>query len=127
MRLSCTVLPVRTHRVPTGSCPTLLRQLRSIMINNLGAVATQGHSTLTRNVQLHDTVETQVSDSPERRSFNQDELDDIQTIVAEIIATNAPLTITQTKNFLKSESTHLTTLIDLPSEKATIRCCPKHR
>lgn len=82
------------------------------MINNLGAVATKGHSTLTRNIQLHDTVETQVSDSPERRSFNQDELDDIQTIVAEIIATNAPLTITQTKNFLKSESTHLTTLIE---------------
>ena len=53
-----------------------------------------------------------MSDSPERRSFNQDELDDIQTIVAEIIATNAPLTITQTKNFLKSESTHLTTLIE---------------
>lgn len=81
------------------------------MINNFGAVATQGHSTLTRNIQLHDTVETQVSDSPERRSFNQDELDDIQTIVAEIIATNAPLKVTQTKNFLKSESTHLTTLI----------------
>lgn len=81
------------------------------MINNLGAVATQGHLTLTRNIQLHDTVETQVSDSPERRSFNQDELVDIQTIGAEIIATNAPLTITQTKN-LMSQSTHLTTLIE---------------
>lgn len=96
MRLSCTVLPVRTHRVPTGSCASHSSQTaeKYYMINNLGAMATQVHSTLTRNVQLHDTVETQVSDSPERRSFNQDELDDIQTIVAEIIATNVPLKVT---------------------------------
>ena len=67
------------------------------MINNLGAMATQGHFTLTRNLQLHNAVETQVSESPEKTSLNQDQLNDISNIFAEIIATNAPLTMTQTK------------------------------
>ena len=52
-----------------------------------------------------------MSKSPEKTSLNQDELNDISNIFAEIIATNAPLTITQTKNMM-SESAHLTSLID---------------
>ena len=81
------------------------------MINNLGAMATQGYSTLTRNLQLHNTVETQVSESPKKTSLNQNQLNDISNILAEIIATNAPLTVTQTKNMM-SESAHLTSLIE---------------
>ena len=109
------------HTVTTGEkqsahrlmCHSSQTAEKYYMIDNLGAMATQGHSTLTRNLQLHDTVETQVSETPGKASLNQDQLGDISTIFANMIATNAPLTITQTKNMM-SESAHLTVLVDDP-------------
>lgn len=86
---------------------------RFYMMNNLTDMAVRGHTTLQANIKLKDTVPTcsENQRSPTRGMTNQ-QLDDIDLLFADIIKTNAPLSMCQTRNIMSDPLSFVTSVDD---------------
>ena len=82
------------------------------MTHQLQDVAAHGHAVLTANIQLTDCVPTGVPSSPSspEKSLTQQQCDDIDLLFADIINTNASLSLTKTYNIL-SDSINFVNLL----------------
>ena len=72
------------------------------MIHNLSDMAAHGHTVLTANIKLKGSMRTETTEiqSPNKRLLSQKQLDDIDLLFSQIIRTNAPLTLNETRNII---------------------------
>ena len=83
------------------------------MMNNLTDMAVRGHTTLQANIKLKDTVPTCSANQPSpTRGMTNQQLADIDLLFADIIKTNGPLSMSQTRNIMSDSLSFVTSVDD---------------
>ena len=76
-------------------------------------MAVRGHTTLQANIKLKDTVPTWSGHQPSAtRGMTKQQLDDIDLLFADIIKTNAPLSMSQTRNIMSDSLSFVNSVDD---------------